>query len=43
METLGNKSQAKTGYKYYCEKCNYGTSKKSGIDSHLLTAKHKKQ
>jgi hypothetical protein len=43
METLGNKSQAITGYKYYCENCNYGTSKKSGIDSHLLTAKHKKQ
>ena len=43
METLGNKSQAKTGYKYYCENCNYGTCKKSGIVSHLLTTKHKKQ
>jgi hypothetical protein len=43
METLGNKSQAKIGYKFYCEVCHYGTCKKSGYDSHLMTAKHKKQ
>ena len=42
METLGNKSQAKTGFKFYCEKCDYGTCKKSGYDSHMLTAKHQK-
>ena len=28
--------------KFYCEKCNYGTSKKSSYDNHLMTAKHKK-
>jgi len=42
METLGNKSQAKTGYKFYCNVCDYGTSKKSGYDAHMFTAKHKK-
>jgi hypothetical protein len=40
METLGNKSQAKTGFKFYCENCDYGTCKKSGYDAHMLTAKH---
>jgi hypothetical protein len=28
--------------KFYCEKCHYGTSKKSSYDDHLLTRKHKK-
>ena len=27
--------------KYYCKKCDYGCSKKSHWDQHLLTAKHK--
>jgi len=42
METLGNIFQAKTGYKFYCKVCDYGTCKKSGYDSHITTAKHKK-
>jgi hypothetical protein len=28
--------------KFYCEKCDYGTSKKSSYDNHLTTAKHQK-
>jgi hypothetical protein len=26
--------------KFYCKNCNYGSSKKSSFDSHLLSAKH---
>ena len=28
--------------KYFCEICDYGTSKKSSFDDHLISAKHKK-
>jgi Txe/YoeB family toxin of Txe-Axe toxin-antitoxin module len=28
--------------KFYCEKCDYGTSKKSSYVDHLMSAKHKK-
>ena len=28
-------------YKYYCEICDYTTSKKSSFDKHILTVKHK--
>ena len=28
--------------KFYCEICDYGTSKKSIYDDHLVTAKHLK-
>ena len=28
--------------KYFCEKCDYGTCKKSSYDSHLLSARHQK-
>ena len=28
---------------YFCEKCNYFTTKKCNFDRHLLTAKHKKE
>ena len=28
--------------KYYCEKCDYGTSKKSSYDDHMSSTKHKK-
>ena len=28
--------------KFFCEKCNYNTCKKSSFDDHLLSAKHKK-
>jgi len=37
---FSNFFQAKTSFKFYCENCDYGTSKKSNIDSHYLTAKH---
>jgi hypothetical protein len=29
-------------FKYYCEKCDYGTSKKSSYDDHISSTKHKK-
>jgi hypothetical protein len=32
----------KTCHRFYCKKCDYGTSKKSSYDNHLLTAKHQK-
>ena len=31
----------KVAPEFFCEKCNYNTSKKSSYDKHLLTAKHK--
>ena len=39
---FSNKNLPKTCHKFYCEKCDYGTSKKSSYDEHILTAKHKK-
>jgi hypothetical protein len=42
METLGNANLPKNCSKFYCNFCNYGTSKKSSYDDHLLTSKHKK-
>ena len=27
--------------KFYCEKCNFNTSRKSHYEKHLLTQKHK--
>jgi hypothetical protein len=42
METLGNQNYAKLCTKFYCEKCDYGTSRKSSFDNHVLSAKHKK-
>ena len=46
METLGDKNQLKLSQKsatrFYCEKCQYGTSKKSNFDMHLLSDKHSK-
>jgi len=41
METVGNKSLAKTSYKFYCETCDYGTSKKCNFDVHCCSIKHK--
>ena len=29
-------------FKFYCEKCQYGTSKKSSYDDHLVSNKHLK-
>ena len=41
METLGDKKQQKTALKFYCNICDFGTSKRNNYDAHLLTAKHK--
>ena len=43
METLGDKKVAKVAHtQYYCEYCDYTSSKKCNYDKHILTAKHKK-
>ena len=42
METLGNKIMPKLCSKFYCNFCDYGTSKKSSYDNHLISSKHKK-
>jgi hypothetical protein len=46
METFGDKIVAKScdfsESKFYCDKCDYNTCRKSSYDKHLLTAKHKK-
>lgn len=34
------KSCEKVAYKFYCEKCNYNTSRKSSYDKHIMTTKH---
>jgi hypothetical protein len=41
METLGNAILPNSAPKYYCNFCDYGTSKKSSFDDHNLSAKHK--
>jgi len=43
METLGNQIMPKLCFKYFCEICHYGTSKKSSFDNHCLSAKHQKK
>ena len=40
METLGNKILPNSAFKFYCENCDYGTSKKSSFDDHNLSSKH---
>jgi hypothetical protein len=40
MVTEVTKSGEKVALKFVCEKCDYGTCKKSSYDKHLLTAKH---
>ncbi len=40
METLETKSSQKVAKKFYCEICDYVTSKKSNFDKHTLSAKH---
>jgi hypothetical protein len=42
METFGDKIMPKLCSKFYCENCDYNTSKKSSYDNHVLSAKHKK-
>ena len=39
---FGNQILPKICPKFYCEKCDYGTSKKSSYNDHLLSAKHNK-
>ena len=43
METLGDKILPKFCPKFYCKNCDYGTSKKSSYNDHLLSAKHQKR
>ena len=42
MTTDDNDFVAKSSFIFYCEKCNYGTCKKSNIEKHYLTSKHTK-
>jgi Txe/YoeB family toxin of Txe-Axe toxin-antitoxin module len=42
MELFSNKNSAKICTKYYCTFCDYGTSRKSSYDDHLLSARHTK-
>ena len=39
---FSNDFQPNSASKFFCEKCDYGTSKKSNYDEHIMTAKHKK-
>ena len=41
METVGHNIKQKTSNKYCCEICDYITDRKSNLENHLLTAKHK--
>ena len=43
METLGNIFGEKSCTVFYCEKCDYKSSRKSSFDKHVLTPKHQKQ
>jgi len=40
MATNGNEKVAKSCNSFFCEKCEYGTMRKSSFDKHKLTAKH---
>jgi hypothetical protein len=40
MDILDTKSCSKVAQNYFCESCDYATSKKSSFDKHLLTSKH---
>ena len=39
---ISNENLPKFCFNFYCEKCDYGTSKKSSYNDHLDSAKHKK-
>jgi len=43
METLGDKNLPKICQIFYCNICDYTTSKKSSYNDHLLSRKHSKQ
>ena len=36
----GTKNAKNSAFKYFCETCDYGTSKKSNYDTHILSDKH---
>ena len=40
METLGNKIQQTSAFKYYCDICDYGTSRKCNYNTHIISLKH---
>ena len=40
LETLGNQKLQKSCINYYCETCDYTTSRKSSYDKHNLSLKH---
>jgi hypothetical protein len=42
MGTLGDKNQLKSALAFYCNNCDYGTSKKYNYDAHLTSDKHKR-
>lgn len=42
MSTFSNKILPKICPKYYCEKCDYGTSKTSSYNDHITSKKHNK-
>ena len=41
LNNHSTKEERKTGFKYYCEYCNYGNFAKTSYDTHLNTKKHK--
>ena len=43
MAESATNSNSENASKYYCDTCDYNTSKKSSFDSHILSAKHKRQ
>jgi hypothetical protein len=43
METLGNENLLKSAPKFYCNFCDYRTSKKSSFTEHKLSLKHARQ
>jgi hypothetical protein len=40
MELNGNEIKQKLSKKYFCEKCNYNTDRKSNLENHYLSTKH---
>jgi hypothetical protein len=42
METKGDKILLNSAFKFYCENCDYGTSKKCNYDTHMASDKHKR-
>ena len=42
MTTDDNSIKQKLSKKYYCEKCDYVTSRKSNYDTHILSGRHSK-